>query len=206
MAIKDGDFMKARQISWNVSSASVSSKAQYMLDICENAKNEGRKVILFSFFTHTLEMAMAALGDRAIGPINGSLPVEKRQKLIDDFSKSEPGTVLISQIQAGGTGLNIQAASVIILCEPQLKPSIEQQAIARAYRMGQSQNVLVYRLLCDKTIDMEIYKLLQEKQRIFEEYAGKSVAGEKSLEITEEACKNIMKAEFDRLIKEKNVS
>lgn len=99
----------------------------------------------------------------------------RRQEIIDDFDNAPAGKVLISQIIAGGTGLNIQSASVVIFCEPQLKPSIENQAIARAYRMGQARNVLVYRLLCENTIDERITEMLAEKQAIFNAFADKSV-------------------------------
>lgn len=84
--------------------------------------------------------------------------------------------MLLAQIQAGGTGLNIQSASVVILCEPQMKPSIENQAISRAYRMGQARNVLVYRLLCEESIDERITDMLAAKQAIFDAFADKSVA------------------------------
>ena len=83
------------------------------------------------------------LGSQCTEPINGSVTPAKRQEIIDGFDKAPAGQVLVSRIVAGGTGLNIQSASVVIICEPQLKPSIESQAISRAYRMGQARNVLV---------------------------------------------------------------
>ena len=89
--------------------------------------------------------------------------------------------MLVSQVQAGGTGLNIQSASVIIFCEPQIKPSIENQAIGRAYRMGQVRDVLVYRLLADDTIDESMLELLKTKQLQFDSFADESVVGEESL-------------------------
>ena len=76
-------------------------------------------------------------------PITGAITPQRRQEIVDEFTKAEDGAVLVSQVQAGGTGLNIQCASVIIFCEPQIKPSIENQAISRAYRMGQVRDVLV---------------------------------------------------------------
>ena len=91
----------------------------------------------------------------------------------------------MAQILAGGTGLNIQQASIVIMCEPQYKPSIENQAIARAYRIGQTSNVTVYRLLCEKTVDERILQILKEKQAIFDAYADKSEIGEKSVQLTE---------------------
>ena len=92
----------------------------------------------------------------------------KDRRLLINLDKAPAGQVLAAQIIAGGTGLNIQSASVVILCEPQLKPSIENQAISRAYRMGQARNVIVYRLLCDNTIDEKITDLLSEKQAVFD--------------------------------------
>ena len=107
------------------------------------------------------------------GPISGSVSAARRQEIVDEFSDPEAG-VLLSQIQAGGEGLNIQAASVVVLCEPQLKPSLEVQAIARAHRMGQKRSVQVHRLLSDEGIDPRIVELLGEKTRIFDEYARES--------------------------------
>jgi len=82
--------------------------------------------------------------------------------------------VLVSQIQAGGVGLNIQAASVVIIAEPQLTPSIEEQAIARAHRMGQVRPVDVHRLLCEDSVDQRVLELLAGKREAFDEYARRS--------------------------------
>ena len=110
-----------------------------------------------------------------------------------------PGTVLAAQIQSGGTGLNIQAASVVIICEPQLKPSVENQAISRAYRMGQTRNVLVYRLLCEDSVDERIMSLLEDKQAIFDAFADRSEAADESREIDEKTFGDIIRAEIDRI-------
>ena len=99
--------------------------------------------------------------------------------------------------------MNIQAASVVVLCEPQLKPSIENQAISRAYRMGQARNVLVYRLLCDETIDERIMDLLAEKQKQFDAFADESVVALESLQLDEAASKALMTQEAQR-IEQKN--
>ena len=79
-----------------------------------------------------------------------------------------------SYIAAGGVGLNIQAASVIIIAEPQLTPSIEEQAIARAHRMGQVRPVDVHRLLCEDSVDQRVLELLAGKREAFDEYARRS--------------------------------
>jgi SNF2 family DNA or RNA helicase len=72
---------------------------------------------------------------------------------------------------AGGVGLNIQSASVVVICEPQLKPTTEAQAIARAHRMGQVQSVQVHRLLSEDSVDQRIIELLAEKKRLFNDFA-----------------------------------
>ena len=132
-------------------------------------------------------------------PINGSVTPQKRQEIIDEFDDAPAGTILAAQIQSGGTGLNIQSASVVVICEPQFKPSIENQAISRAYRMGQTRNVLVYRLLCENTVDEKITDLLKRKQEVFDAFADKSVAAEKSVELDDKTFGNIIKEEIDRI-------
>lgn len=167
-------FMEIRRLSWNVPDIRDSSKANRLLEICENAQDENRKVLIFSYFKKTIEDVKNLLGDKCFGPIDGSVPVEKRQEMVDEFSKAPAGSALICQIVAGGVGLNIQAASVVVLCEPQWKPSTENQAIARAYRMGQSQKVMVHRLLMDDTVDEEIMNILKAKTEIFNKFAENS--------------------------------
>jgi SNF2 family DNA or RNA helicase len=124
----------------------------------EQAKNNSRK------YAHML-----------VGEITGSTPVEERQALIDRFSDSAGGGVLVCQIQAGGTGLNIQAASVVIFCEPQIKPSLTRQALSRVYRMGQVRTVLVFHLLCEDTVDEAVMRILDTKQMEFDLFAEESV-------------------------------
>lgn len=203
-SVVNGNFMEMRQVSWNFEgyTKESSSKTSRLVEICDEAKEEGRKLIVFSFFIKTIEKVMQALGERCLGPITGQISPEKRQEIVDEFTAAPAGSVLAAQIQAGGTGLNIQAASVVVLCEPQLKPSLENQAISRAYRMGQARSVLVYRLLCENTVDEQIMKILDEKQRIFDGFADKSVAGAESLEVDETTQKAIMEMEKERVKKE----
>ena len=186
-------FAQMRQISFAVD-AEQSSKLTRIKEICVEAFENGRKVLIFSFYLETIEKIRQALGGAVFGPITGSISPERRQEIIDEFSAHEGGAALLSQIIAGGTGLNIQKASIVIMCEPQYKPSTENQAIARAYRIGQTSNVTVYRLLCSRTVDERLLQVLKEKQQVFDAYADKSVSGENSLQIKES---DIAAAEFD---------
>ena len=186
-AVLSENFMAIRQVSWQVAALKDSSKACRLLELCDQAKEQKRKVIVFSFFRTTLRKVTELLGDRCMEPITGAISPQRRQEIVDEFTKAEDGAVLVSQVQAGGTGLNIQSASVIIFCEPQIKPSIENQAISRAYRMGQVRDVLVYRLLADDTVDEQIMELLKNKQLQFDSFADESVVGEESLKPGEAA-------------------
>ena len=191
-------YMKIRRVSWNVEDVNDSSKAARLKELVEEAKSEGRKIIVFSYFLDTIKKVQKLLGTAVVGPINGSVSVLRRQEIIDEFDKSKAGTVLLSQIMSGGTGLNIQSASVVIFCEPQLKPSIENQAISRVYRMGQARKVLIFRLLAENTIDERIMKLLNDKQVIFDEFADKSYAAETERKVSD----GISNATFNQLVLE----
>lgn len=204
-AVMSENFMAIRQVSWNVRDIKDSTKAQRLLELCDKAMEEGRKVIVFSFFRETLRKARELLSDRCMEVITGEVSPQRRQEIVDEFGKADAGAVLISQVQAGGTGINIQCASVIIFCEPQIKPSIENQAISRAYRMGQVRDVLVYRLLSDETIDERMLEILSTKQDAFDNFADVSVVGEESLEAMENSPKQeswitkMVKEEKERL-------
>ena len=173
-----------------------------MMELVEEAKAENRKVIVFSFFLNTIRDVCEIFDDRCMNPINGSLSPQRRQEIIDEFNRAPAGTALAAQIQSGGTGLNIQSASMVIICEPQLKPSIENQAISRAYRMGQTRNVLVYRLLCENTVDEKVAEILDQKQKIFAAFADKSVAAQKSIEVDDKTFGDIIKEEIERISEE----
>ncbi len=185
-ALKDGSYMKIRRVSWNTPDVNDCSKANRLLELCEQAREEGRRVIVFSFFLDVINLVQDLLGEKCYGPITGGVSAQKRQEMIDDFSTSDPGSVLLCQIIAAGTGLNIQSASMVIICEPQWKPSTETQAISRAYRMGQTQTVMVHRLLADDTVDERIMEVLKNKTELFEGFADESAANEASKEMAEE--------------------
>ncbi len=199
-ALKDGSFMSVRQVSWQLPDVENSTKAQRLKEICMEAKAGGRKLIIFSFFKDVLQKVSFMLGEDCLGIIDGSVPSKDRQDLIDQLGEAPAGSALVCQILAGGVGLNIQAASVVVFCEPQIKPSLETQAIARAYRMGQSQSVVVHRLLMDDTVDERVMEILAQKTQLFDNFADESVIGEMDTQINENAVmKDIVAAERKRL-------
>lgn len=174
-SVTAGNFMGMRKAGMKpIRDGVLPNKMERLIELANEAFENGQKVIVFSYFRDVMNLVEAALGDRAIGPINGSVSPKRRQELVDQFSQSPEPKALIGQIQAAGTGLNIQAASVIILCEPQIKPSLEVQAIARAHRMGQVRPVQVHRLLIPEGIDDLMMKMLARKQHEFDMYAKES--------------------------------
>ena len=200
-AVMGRDFTNIRRVSWNVSDLSFSSKAKRLREIIEQAKDEERKILVFSFFLDTIQKVCELVGDNCLQPITGGLSPQRRQEIIDKFNNSPAGTVLVAQIIAGGTGLNIQAASIVVICEPQFKPSTENQAISRAYRMGQTRNVLVYHLLCENTADEGLIKIIDMKQATFDTFADESIAVQNSIEIDEKSFINIVHNEASRIKK-----
>ena len=181
-AVESENFMAMRRVSWNSLN---STKAERMVELCLQALSEGRKVVIFSYFLDTLSFVSDLLLGKALPVISGKLSLEKRQDILCQFEKPI-ARVLPIQIHAGGIGLNIQTAEIVILCEPQLKPSDEMQAISRIYRMGQVHHVFVYRLLSADTIDETLVKRLHDKQNIFDQFADESEMSEQ-LEQFEEA-------------------
>jgi RecG-like helicase len=95
---------------------------RYVYHVCTAvcARNRGQ-----TFRIIWRDQLARALPGKVLGPLTGSVPAAARQVMVDQFSAAGHGAVLVSQIVAGGVGLNIQAASVVVICEPQLKPTTE---------------------------------------------------------------------------------
>ena len=143
------------------------------------AAGNGRKVVVFSYFRDVLTAVARALGAQTVhGPLTGSVGPAQRQAIVDEFAAAPGHAVLLAQIEAGGVGLNLQAASVVIICEPQLKPTVEHQAVARAHRMGQVRSVQVHRLLATTGVDQRLLEMLRNKSRLFDAYARHSDVAE----------------------------
>lgn len=171
-AVASGRFMRMRRAAYAAPGSS--AKLGRLRELVDEARETGLKVVVFSYFREVLATVGEALGPDAFGPLSGSVPPARRQELVDAFSAVDGHAVLLSQIQAGGTGLNMQAASVVILCEPQIKPTLEHQAVARAHRMGQVRPVQVHRLLATDSVDQRLVELLARKDRLFDAYARRS--------------------------------
>ncbi|HEY3483639.1 MAG TPA: DEAD/DEAH box helicase [Streptomyces sp.] len=205
-AVRAGNFMAMRRAAYL--RPEKSAKLDRLREIVQEAAENGLKTVVFSHFKDVLgvvEQELAAGGAEAatdsgaavgpvlgaavgpvlgsavgpvFGPLTGSVPSGRRQQIVDDFAGTAGPAVLLAQIQAGGVGLNMQAASVVVICEPQVKPTVEHQAVARAHRMGQVRRVSVHRLLATGGADERLVKILENKTRLFDAYARRSAVAE----------------------------
>jgi superfamily II DNA or RNA helicase len=173
-AVGSGNFMAMRRAAFEAAAAGQSAKLHRLVEIVDEAADNGWKTVVFSSFLDVLRAVDQALDGRSAGLLSGRLDPSSRQGLIDSFSASPEPLVLVSQIQAGGVGLNIQAASVVVLAEPQWKPSIEDQAVARLHRLGQLRPVHVHRLLAEGGVDQRMLEILATKRDLFDEYVRMS--------------------------------
>ncbi len=201
-AVASRNFMRMRRVAI-IDQPEHSEKLARLVEIVDEAAANGHKVIVFSYFRDALAEVAGVLGDRVVGPLTGSVPATKRQAIVEAFTRAGNDAVLLSQITAGGTGMNMQAGSVVVICEPQVKPSLETQAIARAHRMGQLRGVQVHRLLTTDSVDQRMVEILDEKQRLFDEYArGSEVAASspEAISVSEKKlAAEVIELEMERL-------
>ena len=153
-----------------------SAKLERLEDILTTYEADGQKVIVFSYFLGALD-AVQSIVPRSFR-IDGSLSASGKLAEADQFGAVAGHAVLVSQITAGGVGLNLHAASVVVLMEPQFKPTTEWQAIARAHRMGQARRVTVHRILARNCVDESLYELVGVKAKIFDDFARESLLKE----------------------------
>lgn len=213
LVVEGAHFQTVRQAAFQ---AEDSAKVARLWELVDEATERGRKVVVFSYFHHVLNRAAEAVGDLHVGTITGAVSPDDRLRLVQEFTDRKGGAVLVAQIEAGGVGLNIQAGSVVILCEPQWKPSTEEQAIARCQRMGQVRRVEVHRLIAEDTIDLPMLNLLASKREAFDLAANPSslkkasekavctlTVGDATIEVDTRsegaAAERILAAERDRL-------
>jgi SNF2 family DNA or RNA helicase len=194
--VAEGNFMAMRRAAFLTPNPMDSPKLERLVELVDEAAEHGRKVVVFSYFLDVIERVVAAVGDLHAGTLTGDVAATGRQAIVDEFSAREGPGVLVAQIDAAGVGLNIQAASVVILTEPQWKPSTEEQAIARCHRMGQVRTVEVHRLLTEDSIDELMVAALADKSALFAEYVRKSALRDASRAAVDGAGPSVTPNEF----------
>jgi hypothetical protein len=149
-----------------------SAKLNALLEQLEALYDEGHKVLVFSQFVSMLKIIRDKLTalDRPFHWLTGAS--NNRAEIVDEFQKDTRPSVFLLSLKAGGSGLNLTAASYVILYDPWWNPAVEAQAIDRAHRIGQTQPVIAYRLLARNTIEEKIRLLQQQKQMLSNDVLG----------------------------------
>lgn len=127
--------------------------------------NTQRKVIIFSQFTKALALIAEQLTAQNIGFSLLTGQTRQRDKVIEEFTNGQTSVFLIS-LKAGGTGLNLTQADTVIHFDPWWNPAVENQATDRAYRIGQTNPVFVYKLMMSNSIEQKVFKMQQNKQAL----------------------------------------
>ena len=144
-----------------------SAKRETCMELVKNAADAGHKMLLFSQFTSMLELLEADLVKENISfyKITGATSKEERIRLVKDFNADETPVFLIS-LKAGGTGLNLTGADIVIHYDPWWNTAAQDQATDRAHRIGQTKNVTVYKLIAKGSIEEKILKLQETKKEL----------------------------------------
>ena len=140
------------------------------MDLIQNALEGGHRILLFSQFTSMLELLEQRMKKEKISccMLTGATSKEERARLVERFQKEEVPVFCIS-LKAGGTGLNLTAADIVIHFDPWWNAAVENQATDRAHRIGQKHVVNVYRLIAKDTIEERILKLQEAKKELAEQ-------------------------------------
>lgn len=144
-----------------------SGKMELLMDLLDDAIEGGHKVLVFSQFVEMLRIIREEFDNQGIRYSYLDGATRDRQRVIDEFnSNSNIGVFLIS-LKAGGFGINLTSADIVILYDPWWNPMIEKQAMDRVHRIGQTKTVNVYRLISEGTIEEKILSLQESKKLIF---------------------------------------
>ncbi len=143
-----------------------SAKLDALLERVEELREEGQQVLVFSQFVSLLELIRPRLAAAAIPYLMLTGQTENRAELVDKFQSDKNQTVFLLSLKAAGFGLNLTAASYVILCDPWWNPAVEAQAIDRTHRIGQTQPVVAYRLVAADTVEQKILAMQREKSAL----------------------------------------
>jgi SWI/SNF-related matrix-associated actin-dependent regulator 1 of chromatin subfamily A len=164
LTVQFSKLMKVRQII-------AQEKIKNTIELAENIIEQGKKVIIFTNFTETLNTIVSHFGKSAV-KLDGSMSKTQRQYSVDQFQENEKITVFVGNLKAAGVGITLTAAEAVIMNDLSFVPSDHAQAEDRSYRYGQKNNVLVYYPLFENTIEGVIYDILNHKKQVFETVMG----------------------------------
>jgi SWI/SNF-related matrix-associated actin-dependent regulator 1 of chromatin subfamily A len=164
LTVQFSKLMKVRKVIAN-------EKTKQTIDFAENILEQGKKVIIFTNFTDTLQTIYQHFGKQAVY-LDGSCSNSMRQQAVDSFQNDDKIKVFVGNLKAAGVGLTLTSAEVVIMNDLSFVPAEHAQAEDRAYRYGQKSNVLVYYPLFENTIEGAIYDILNRKKQIIRTVMG----------------------------------
>ncbi len=164
LTVQFSKLMKVRKVIAN-------EKTNQTIEFAENIIEQGKKVIIFTNFTDTLQTIYQHFGKQAVY-LDGSCSKPHRQNAVDEFQENDKIKVFVGNLKAAGVGLTLTAAEVVIMNDLSFVPAEHAQAEDRAYRYGQKSNVLVYYPLYENTIEGAVYDILNRKKEIIRTVMG----------------------------------
>jgi len=167
LTVQFSKLMKVRKVIAN-------EKVKQTIEFAENILEQGKKIIIFTNFTDTLQTIYQHFGKQAVY-LDGSCSNSVRQQAVDQFQNDDKIKVFVGNLKAAGVGLTLTSAEVVIMNDLSFVPAEHSQAEDRAYRYGQKSNVLVYYPIFDNTIEAAIYDILNNKKQIIKTVMGDQI-------------------------------
>ncbi len=148
--------------------ADASAKLAVLQELLDEAVDDGHRVLVFSQFTSLLALVRTELDRQEIAYcyLDGSMPTRQRQAEVDRFQGDAAIPVFLLSLKAGGTGLNLTGADIVVHLDPWWNPAVEAQATDRAHRIGQTRTVTSYKLICAGTVEEKVLALQDEKRAL----------------------------------------
>ncbi len=149
-----------------------SGKFQRLQQICQPIAERQERVLVFTQFqslTEPLAEFLSGVFGRQGLVLHGGVAVKKRKQLVADFQADDGPPFFVVSVKAGGTGLNLTAASHVVHFDRWWNPAVENQATDRAFRIGQKRNVLVHKFVCRGTVEERIDQMIRDKQELADE-------------------------------------
>tara|TARA_R110001592_G_scaffold247028_3_gene509032 strand:- start:5689 stop:7500 length:1812 start_codon:yes stop_codon:yes gene_type:complete len=164
-------------------------KTKQSIELAEQAIENGKKVIIFTNFTHSFDALMNHFNQVAVGH-NGKMNGKNKQRSIDQFQENDDIKVFVGNLISAGTAITLTKAEIVIMNDLDFVPSNHAQAEDRAYRIGQSSTVNVYYPIAIGTIDEMIYKTLEKKRKIIDTVIGDE---HQTMDISDDLIKEIIR-------------
>jgi len=152
-----------------------SGKFQRLGELCEEVADRQEKVLIFTQFREIIDPLSAYLGGIFGRPgvsLHGGTSVKQRRRIVEQFQTEHGPPFFILSLKAGGTGLNLTAASHVVHFDRWWNPAVENQATDRAFRIGQRRNVLVHKFITTGTVEQRIDELISDKRELAEQLLG----------------------------------